>query len=67
MKNNEVRELTDEELDAKVAELVRKRYDLKCMFRSGELQNTADFRRLRRDIARLKTELNARRTKAAVS
>ena len=67
MKNNEIRELTDEELDAKIAELVRKRYDLKCQFRTGELRDTAELRKLRRDVARLKTELKVRSAKAAVS
>ena len=67
MKNSEIRELTDEELDAKIAELVRKRYDLKCQFRTGELKDTAEMGKLRRDVARLRTELNARRAKAAAS
>ena len=64
MKNREIRELTDEELDAKVAELVRERYDLKCQIRTGELKDTAALRRLGRDVARLKTELTTRKAKA---
>jgi large subunit ribosomal protein L29 len=64
MKNKEIRELTDEELDAKIAELVRERYNLKCQFRTGELKDTAALRRLGRDVARLKTELTTRKAKA---
>jgi len=64
MKNKEIRELTDEELDAKIAELVRERYNLKCQFRTGELKDSAALRRLKRDVARLKTESTARKAKA---
>jgi large subunit ribosomal protein L29 len=55
MKANEIRELTESDLAAKIAELEEERFRL--TFRSGteQLENPLRLRFIRRDIARLKT------------
>ncbi len=60
MKNSEVKEMTDAELQAKVGELQSERYNLKCQGRTGELTNSARIGQIRRDIARIKTEQKVR-------
>lgn len=55
MKANEIRELTEGDIAAKIAELEEERFRL--TFRSGteQLENPLRLRFIRRDIARLKT------------
>jgi large subunit ribosomal protein L29 len=65
MKYSEVKEMTDAELNAKVLELEKEKFTLKCQSRTGELSNSAAIRGIKRDIARIKTELRAREMKAA--
>ena len=51
----EIRELSLEELDAKVKELKQELFNLKFQKTLGQLQNTAKIRDVKRTIARLKT------------
>lgn len=62
MKANEIRELTESDIAAKIAELEEERFRL--TFRSGteQLENPLRLRYIRRDIARLKT-VQTERTK----
>jgi large subunit ribosomal protein L29 len=55
MKANDIRELTEGDIAAKIAELEEERFRL--TFRSGteQLENPLRLRFIRRDIARLKT------------
>jgi large subunit ribosomal protein L29 len=55
MKANDIRELTESDITAKIAELEEERFRL--TFRSGteQLENPLRLRFIRRDIARLKT------------
>lgn len=55
MTANEIRELSLEELDAKVKELKQELFNLKFQKTLGQLQNTAKIRDVKRTIARLKT------------
>jgi large subunit ribosomal protein L29 len=66
MKNNDVREMTDAELSAKLVELQEERYKLKCQSRTGELSNSSRIGAIRKDCARIKTEQVARSRAAAV-
>ena len=66
MKNIEIREMTDAELTAKVADLQREKLNLKIQSRTGQLEKTARVREVRRDIARCLTELAARKINAEV-
>jgi len=63
MKMKEVRELTDVELKSKLAELGRERLNLGIQSRTGQLEKTARVRQVRRDIARINTELTVRTAK----
>ena len=63
MKPAEVRAMSDEELKAKLLELKKEQFNLRFQKASGQLENTARIRQVRRDIARIKTEMTARRKK----
>ena len=66
MNNKDIREMTDAELTAKVADLQREKLNMKIQSRTGQLEKTARVREVRRDIARCLTEINARAAKAEV-
>ena len=66
MNNKEIREMTDAEIAAKVADLRREKLNLKIQSRTGQLEKTARVREVRRDIARCLTEITARAAKAEV-
>ncbi len=55
MKAADLRELTAEELQAKLKELEEEVFNLKFRVASQQLENTARLLESRRDIARLKT------------
>ena len=63
MKPAEVRAMSDEELKSKLLDLKKEQFNLRFQKASGQLENTARIRQVRRDIARIKTELTARRKK----
>lgn len=60
MKMNEVRELTDAELAHMYEELRQEGLNLQVQAKTGQLQNSARVNSLRKDVARLKTEMNVR-------
>lgn len=55
MKAADLRELTGEELQAKLKELEEEVFNLKFQAASQQLENTSRLKASRRDIARLKT------------
>ena len=57
MKASEFRELSVEELEVKQKELAEALFNLKFQHATGQLDNTAQLKRTRRDIARVKTVL----------
>ena len=57
MKIADVRTKTDDELKTELANLQKERFNLRFQQASGQLQNTARARQVRRDIARIKTIL----------
>ncbi len=57
----EVRQKTDDELGALLERLARERLNLRFRQASGELENTARAREVRREIARIRTVLHQRR------
>lgn len=61
MKSQEVRAKKDEELDSLLLDLRKEQFNLRFQKASGQLENTARVRQIRRDIARIKTVLGARR------
>jgi len=60
MKPHEIRAMSDDEIKAKLDELYRELFNLRFQKATGQVKNTARFRQVRRDIARLKTILRER-------
>ncbi len=60
MKSNELREMSVEDLAAKLDELVAERFNLRFRSATESIENPMRFRALRRDIARIKTVLHER-------
>jgi large subunit ribosomal protein L29 len=61
VKASELRELSSEELVAKGRELRAELFSAKVRFATGQLENTARVRTLRRDVARVETILREKR------
>jgi large subunit ribosomal protein L29 len=61
MKASELRELSVDELSAKARELRGELFNARIKKTTGQLENTAKLRTLRRDIARAETVLRERR------
>lgn len=57
MKPNEIREMSVEDLKAKIEELTRERFNLRFRSATESIENPMRFRGLRRDIARMQTIL----------
>jgi len=55
MKAQEIRHMTLDELDDQLAKLKKEQFNLRFQRASGQLENTARVREIRRDIARVKT------------
>lgn len=60
MRAADLRELTDEELAAKLKELEEEIFNLRFQAAAKQLENTARLGQCRRDIARVKTILRER-------
>jgi large subunit ribosomal protein L29 len=60
MKARDLRELTSEELIQRVQEWRRKLLNLRFQLATGQLANTAELRKTKRDIARALTILRMR-------
>jgi large subunit ribosomal protein L29 len=55
MKANQVREMTIEEMQRKVADLKQELFNLRFQHATGQLENQAKIRKTKKDIARLST------------
>ena len=55
MKPAEIRDLSLDQLDDQLVKLKREQFNLRFQAASGQLENTARVRQVRRDIARVKT------------
>ena len=64
MKAADLRQRTDDELQDQLLRLSKEAFNLRFQQASGQLENTARRRQVRRDLARIKT-LQAQRTAAA--
>ncbi len=58
MKASEVRDMTLDELGDKLIALKKEQFNLRFQRASGQLENTAQVRRIRHDIARVQTIQN---------
>jgi large subunit ribosomal protein L29 len=61
MKPEEIRAKTEDELRDELRDLKKEAFNLRFQQASGQLENTARVRDVRRDIARVQTVLNERR------
>ncbi len=55
MKAIEFRDLSVDQLDDQLVKLKKEQFNLRFQQATGQLENTARFRQIRRDIARIKT------------
>lgn len=61
----ELRAKNTEELEGQLGDLKKEQFNLRFQQASGQLNDTAQFRRVRRNIARIRTILRERRDGAA--
>ena len=62
MKAEDVRAKTDDELREALLDLKKEQFNLRFQKASGQLENTARVRAVRRDVARIKTILGQRQS-----
>jgi large subunit ribosomal protein L29 len=60
MKAADIQQKTDDELGDMLIDLRKEAFNLRFQKASGQLENTARMREVRRDIARIKTTLHGR-------
>ena len=65
MKAGDLRARTEDELDEEIETLGKEIFNLRFQRASGQLENTARVRQVRRGIARIKTILGERRRQAS--
>jgi len=60
MKMEEVRTLSDDQLQDELLQLKKEQFNLRFQQATGQLENTARFQKVRRAIARIKTDQRRR-------
>ncbi len=65
MKASELREMTNAELAGRLDDAYQELFNLRFQRTTGQLTNTARFRQVRKDIARMNTILRERELAAA--
>lgn len=65
MKASELHDKTVDQLNDELAKLKKEQFNLRFQTATGQLENTARIRQVRRDIARIKTIEKAKRGEAA--
>lgn len=60
MKVNEIRQMTDQELDSKMLEFKNELFNLRFQMATGQLDNPKRIKAVRKDIARIKTIMRER-------
>ena len=61
MASDDFKHMSLDQLDDQLAKLKKEQFNLRFQRASGQLENTARIRTIRRDIARVKTEASAKR------
>ncbi len=62
MDTADVRAMSEDQIRDQIVKLKKEQFNLRFQATTGQLENTARYRTVRRDIARLKTELSAKRS-----
>jgi ribosomal protein L29 len=65
MKAKEVHKLSDDEIEAELKRLRQRTFELRTQAVTEKIEDTSQFSRTRRDIARLLTERSTRRHKVS--
>ena len=65
MKANDVKMLTPDQLNDELIKLKKEQFNLRFQKATGQIENTARVRKIRRDIARIKTSQQQRTLSAA--
>ena len=65
MKPAEIRELSDAQLADKLKEMRAELFNLRFQMATSQLDNTARVKQVKKDIARIQTEMRAREIAAA--
>ena len=65
MKTADIRAMSTDQIDDEVLKLKKEQFNLRFQRATGQLENTARVREVRRDIARLKTFAQQKRQGAA--
>ena len=65
MKASDVQALTDDQLQDELLSLKKEQFNLRFQSATGQIENTARIREVRRTVARIKTVQQQRRTAAA--
>ncbi len=64
MKAKDIRAMNSETQTKELFGLLREQFNLRMQRATGQLANNANLRKVRRDIARLRTIMNEKRTRA---
>jgi len=67
MKANDIRAMTADEIGDEIVRLKREQFNLRFQRATNQLENTARFREVRRDIARLMTVAQQKRAADAAA
>jgi large subunit ribosomal protein L29 len=62
LKAEDIKRMSDDEMDAEVLKLKKERFNLRFQRATGQLENTSRMREARRDIARIKTIARQKRS-----
>jgi large subunit ribosomal protein L29 len=65
VKAEELRAKTPDELKTQLVELKKEQFNLRFQGATGQMENTAQMRKVRRDVARINTVLNQKAAAAA--
>lgn len=65
MKASDVRAMTEDQLSEELLKLKKEQFNLRFQRASGQLENTARMRQVRRDIARIQTIARVKQAEAA--
>ena len=64
MKASDIRLMSDDQIDDELKRLKKEQFNLRFQRATGQLENTARVRQVRRDIARASTVASEKRAKA---
>ena len=63
MKTTELRDKSGEELQKELADLLKAQFGLRMQLATQQMSNTSQMKKVRRDIARVRTILNGKTAK----